>query len=221
MAMGLIKENESNGNNEIYDRLNFNAKDGKFTHHHYDRDNECSVADPYKDEFKIVIDFNELKVGWADWTQSPPSVVIVPHGVSNQLPERPSPDHKEYFNVNIYNKNLDTVKFGSSASSVIQSFDKLHDSYISANQKEKLPVVQVKGVVGPTKWGKATVYLPDWEIVDWVERPENMKTTNNTETASQNSNETKSVEKELEKEIESYAPKKELEELTDDFDADF
>jgi hypothetical protein len=221
MAMGLIKEDNDNAPREIYDRLNFNAKEGKFTHHHYDRENEVAVADDYKNEFKIIIDFNELKVGWADWTQSPPSVVVVPHGVSNQLPERPTPDHKEYFNVNIYNKNLNTVKFGSSAGSIIQSFDKLHDSYISANEKEKLPVIQVKGVVGPTKWGKATVYLPDWSIIDWVERPEAMLTTNNNNKLTEEVQE-KPVNKEIEKEINSLSPSiEDIKDADDDFEEDF
>jgi|TARA_B100000131_G_scaffold291472_1_gene305092 hypothetical protein len=212
MALGLTTESSST--NQIYDRLGYNAKDGVYTHSYYDRENEVRESEEYKKDFKVLLDFESMEVGWANFSESPPSVVTVPLG-TNQPPNKPSEDHKEYFVVKIYNKNLGVVTFGSSAGSIIQAVDKLHDSYLEAKEKELIPVVHFDGLEGPIKWGKAKVFIPNMKIVDWKERPDELKT-------AESNSESKEI-KDIESKSEAVeSPKKdELDALTDDFDDDF
>jgi len=213
MALGLTT-NDGSSTNKIYDRLGYNAKDGVYTHSYYDRENEIRENEEYKKDFKVLFDFESMEVGWADFQETPPSIVTVPLG-TNQRPNKPTDDHKEYFVVKIYNKNLGVVTFGSSASSIIQAVDKLHDSYLEANEKEKIPVVHFDGLEGPIKWGKAKVYIPNMKIVDWKERPDELK-------IAESNLESKQVIDLESKSEELKSPKKdEIDALTDDFDDDF
>ncbi|OUW99549.1 MAG: hypothetical protein CBD88_00475 [Flavobacteriales bacterium TMED228] len=213
MALGLTTSDGSS-TNKIYDRLGYNAKDGVYTHSYYDRENEIRENEEYKKDFKVLVDFEAMEVGWADFNESPPSIVTVPLG-TNQPPNKPTETHKEYFVVKIYNKNLGVVTFGSSAGSIINAVDKLHDSYLEANEKEKIPVVHFDGLEGPIKWGKAKVFIPNMKIVDWKERPEELKIAeSNTESKQVIDFESKSEE------VKSPMPN-EIDALTEEFDEDF
>jgi hypothetical protein len=213
MALGL--STEGNGSGQIYDRLQYNAKDGEYTHSFYDRENEVREAEPYIKDFKVIVDFESLKVGWANFSESPPSIVTVPLG-TNQPPQKPSEDHKEYFIVNIYNKKLSVVTFGSSAGSIIQAVDKLHDSYLEANEKELVPVVHFNGLEGPVKWGKAKVFIPKMEITNWIDRPEEMKIAE-----SNADHQDESIDLESKAEEHKSPSKEDIDALTEEFDDDF
>ena len=68
MALGLTTESSST--NKIYDRLGYNAKDGVYTHSYYDRENEIRENEEYKKDFKVLLDFESMEVGWANFQES-------------------------------------------------------------------------------------------------------------------------------------------------------
>ena len=49
MALGVIDESEGNG--DTYDRLKFNAKEGKYFHSYYDRDNSSKEEEEFTDNY--------------------------------------------------------------------------------------------------------------------------------------------------------------------------
>ena len=71
MALGNVIE-ESEGNGDTYDRLKFNAKEGKYFYSYYDRENSCKEEKEFTDNFRAVVDFDDIDVGWADFTGSEP-----------------------------------------------------------------------------------------------------------------------------------------------------
>ena len=169
MALGNVIE-EGEGNGDTFDRLKFNAKEGKYFHSYYDRENSSKEEEEFTDNFRAIVDFDDIDGGWADFSGSEPSVITVK--LPNQLPNKPSDDHKKYANVKLYNSKFGVVNFGSSAQSVLQKIDELHDAYTKANKKELLPLVHFNGVTEPKRFGKGTVKLPIFEIVGWKSREE-------------------------------------------------
>ena len=174
MSFGLPEEQQSN-NGEVWDRLNFNAKEGRYTSVIYNKETEERETKDRVADFKAYVDFKTLHVGWADFSVSPPSVVTTLYGESN-APNKPNDDHKQFVKFNLFNKDLGMVNFGSSSKAVLIELGALHDSYLSL-EKEKgdlIPVVHFDGMK-EIKFGKANkIKVPNVSIVDWRERPATM-----------------------------------------------
>lgn len=172
---GLPEEKNNNNNGEVWDRLNFNAKEGKYTSVIYNKEKEEKETEDRPSDFKCYVDFATLHSGWADFSKPTPSIVTTLYGESNP-PNKPDNDHKHFVKFNLYNKDLGMLNFGSSSLAVLKVLKTLHDSYLAQVEKkgDLLPVVHFNGI-REIKFGKANkLKVPNVEIVDWRERPATM-----------------------------------------------
>jgi len=171
-----LPEEENNNNGEVWDRLNFNAKEGKYSSIIYNKETEEKETKDRVSDFKAYVDFKKtLRVGWSNFSVNPPSVVTTLYGESN-APNKPDDKHKHFVKFNLFNKDLGMLNFGSSSRAVLIELRGLHDSYLSL-EKEKgdlIPVVHFNGTK-EVKFGQAGILkVPNVSIVDWRERPATM-----------------------------------------------
>jgi len=95
------------------------------------------------------------------------------------MPAKPSDDHKMGFRVRLYNDELGLRELSSAAKTVVRALDELHDQYVAeapANEG-KVPVVEIKGgkkIKVNTPGGELSFKVPDWSIVSWTDRPQQM-----------------------------------------------
>ena len=69
-------------------------------------------------------------------------------------------------------------EFAHSSVLVRDALDQLHDAYLSAGKPGQLPIVTLAGVEpirSRTSQGITTNYKPRFEIVGWVDRPDDLK----------------------------------------------
>lgn len=123
----------------------------------------------------MIVDVENIQMGWLmlavgqrDW-QPFPSV--------NEQIEKPSDDYKQGFSVKVYSKKLfddaPLREFCSSGAGLLMFIQKLYNECESDFGKGKVPVVQIYKT--PTmKLGKGNTRNPKYEIVKWVDRPEEM-----------------------------------------------
>ena len=123
----------------------------------------------------MIIDVENINMGWLmlavgqrDW-QPFPSV--------NEQTEKPGDDYKQGFSVKVYSKKLfddaPLREFCSSGAGLLMFIQKLYNECEAEFGKGKAPVVQIFKT--PTmKLGKGNTRNPKYEIVKWVDRPEEM-----------------------------------------------
>lgn len=123
----------------------------------------------------MIIDVENIDMGWLmlatgarDW-QPWPSV--------DAQTERPSEDYKVGFSVRVYSKKLfddaPLREFCSSGAGLLMFIKALYNECEGEFGKGKVPVVQIHKT--PTmKLGKGNTRNPKYEIVKWVDRPEDM-----------------------------------------------
>ena len=133
--------------------------------------------------FKAVMDFENVEVGWAKFTpSSAPSFALVPMG--QQLPAKPSPDHKNVIRMLLkLNKTCSgdrpVREFALQAKSSLSGIEKVYLEYKRerANYPGQLPVVSLQTTT-PTTSGsgaqKSTNYAPVFKIEGWKKRPEDL-----------------------------------------------
>jgi hypothetical protein len=129
--------------------------------------------------FSAVMDLGQVDVGWIRFaSMQAPDFVLVRAG--NQVPDRPSKDHKRGMRlmcVLARSAGGDMREFSSAAGCVIEAVDELHDTYSSAPEaaQGKLPIVALTGsspVKTNTPNGTTTNYKPLFSITGWVDRPD-------------------------------------------------
>ncbi len=154
--------------------VKYNAKAGRW----YTKEDKPEAQDFEVQDMTAVFDFPNLKTGWFLFAPGVAPVKQLDPAVGVFSP-RPSPDFKSGFLINLFsNKNLLGVReFASTAGAVIDSMNTLHDEYEAATESKagKLPVVKcvtVKPLVG--KHG--TNYAPVFQIMSWVDRPDELVT---------------------------------------------
>tara|TARA_Y100001972_G_scaffold90184_1_gene110373 strand:+ start:680 stop:1273 length:594 start_codon:yes stop_codon:yes gene_type:complete len=123
----------------------------------------------------MIIDIENIDMGWLmlatgarDWRPWP-SV--------NEQTEKPSDDYKVGFSVRVYSKKLfddaPLREFCSSGAGLLMFIKALYNECEGEFGKGKVPVVQIHKT--PTmKLGKGNTRNPKYEIVKWVDRPEEM-----------------------------------------------
>lgn len=131
--------------------------------------------------FQAVVDMENISVGWALFAAGvAPSFSMVKLG--QPLPAKPSDQHKQGFRVMVKLGKAsggDVRELASCAKVVIGALDTLHTAYEAqkAANPGKLPVVALKGstaVVSTGKGQSSTNYAPIFEIVKWVDRPDDL-----------------------------------------------
>jgi hypothetical protein len=130
------------------------------------------------DHFKAIFDFENIEVGYVLFAPGlAPSWSMVKFG--EEMPAKPSDQHKQAFRVMVkLGKTCggDRREFSSQAKAVIAAIDAVYTEWSKARDAHpgKLPVVVLKGTVPITTTGRgqsSTNYRPNFEIVDWVDRP--------------------------------------------------
>ena len=120
---------------------------------------------------KAVFDIENVQTGWLhlavgtrDWQ---------PDAELGKKGSQPSPDHKRGFIVKFYNKEMGVVEWSSNGVGPNMGLNNLYQMCASemAANAGKLPVIQYKGSKAE-KIGKGTTRIPNFEITQWVARPE-------------------------------------------------
>jgi hypothetical protein len=178
MALGI-----NTSNSTFLDFIKYDARAGKVfrvdsiqTPNGWDKDSIDITA-----QFQAAMDLGNAEVGWIDFSLGAPDYHMVQIG--DNLPEKPSEEHKLGFRINLIlgdavrgDDESDSVRqWSSNAKTVIGAVDALHTAYEVAIRADdslavKVPVVKLVRVEG-IKSRNGTNYAPVLEIVGWVETP--------------------------------------------------
>lgn len=122
---------------------------------------------------KVVFDIDNVVTGWLllgvgvrDWQ---PDVALGRKGA------QPTPEHKRGFEITFYNKEIGTASWSSNGVGPNMGLEQLYTACAAerAANPGKLPVVEYKGSK-MEKIGKGTTRIPQFAIVQWIDRPAGM-----------------------------------------------
>lgn len=122
---------------------------------------------------KVVFDIDNVKTGWLllgagvrDWQ---PDVALGRKGA------QPTPEHKRGFEVTFYNKEIGTASWSSNGVGPNMGLETLYTTCAAQREANagKLPVVEYKGS-RMEKIGKGTTRIPQFAVVQWIDRPAGM-----------------------------------------------
>ena len=122
---------------------------------------------------KVVFDIDNVETGWLllavgtrDWQ---------PDAELGKKGAQPTPEHKRGFIVKFYNKEMGVVEWSSNGVGPNMGLNNLYQLCASERDANpgKLPVIEYKGSKAE-KIGKGTTRIPNFEIAQWVARPEAM-----------------------------------------------
>ncbi|GMM93102.1 hypothetical protein [Qipengyuania sp. MTN3-11] len=161
--------NPASGDGGFIPYVKYNAKAGRW----YTKKDEPEAAEFEVQNMTAIFDMNNLQTGWFLFAAGvAPSKTMDP-SLSEPAP-KPGEQHKRGFQINLFSdKNLLGVReFSSTAGSVIEAMNELHDHWLSGKDANpgKLPVVKCVGV-HPVTNKHGTNYRPQLEIVSWADRP--------------------------------------------------
>jgi hypothetical protein len=179
MALGFNTE-MTNNTGDILPIIKYDTKAGDFIRQDRSQDaNGVWNSDQIEMQYpiKMVMDFDNLEVGWLSFESGRPDFRMVQ--VGSPMPERPAGDFKNAFRVKVANKELGLREFSHSAKTVVNEMDKLHNQFVAerVNNPGKVPVVEIAGtnpIVIKTPQGDLRFKAPDWKIVNWIDKPDNM-----------------------------------------------
>ena len=175
MALGFAQSNNDGG--EFLPTFRFNAVSGDAVIVSSEKSGDGWEKKEVDVKFpcKLIFDFENIMVGWLHFAATGPSFSLVKIG--EQLPVKPSADHKQGFKIKLYSKEYGVCEFANSSKTIATVIDALHDQYLAGVKANagRVPVVEIKGtkkVQVTTKEGTKNYKQPDWSIVSWVARPE-------------------------------------------------
>ena len=132
--------------------------------------------------FKAIFDFENVEIGWSDFTNGVPDFRLVRYADGGSIPKPAEGNFKRCvrFVVKLSKEcGGDVREFASNAGACLDGVKKLKDAYdagVKANPG-KLPVVSLADTVAKTSSGgalKTTNYVPVFEITGWVNRPDDL-----------------------------------------------
>lgn len=125
----------------------------------------------------VVLDIRNMKTGWCYSTGvpgQPPKWVLGPSVA--QLPEKPGDDYKKGFQIKCAIGGGETAQWDDSGAGAWNGFtDLVPEISAGPSDHDKLPMVKKVGDRAET-WGKGSTVIPVLEIVQWVDRPDCLKT---------------------------------------------
>lgn len=148
--------------------LKYNAKAGRW----YTKNDEPNAEEYEVGNMTAVFDLPNIKIGWFLFAagMAPEKV----YDVNGQAVPKPGEKYKRGFEVMCFSHaNIGGVReFSSTANGVIGAMRDLYTAYETAPESKqgKLPVVQCTKVV-PVTGKHGTNYTPVFQIVQWVDRP--------------------------------------------------
>jgi len=178
MALGL-NFSSGNGGGDIIPIVKYDARAGRLSKRDY-------VGGQYVNtditsNFMAVADFENIETGWLSFaTGGAPDMAVARFG--DPIPAQPSADHKQGIRMLIQlSSKLDgsVREMASNAKAFLRGVDALHTAYLEGVKQNpgKLPVITLKDTVASTTGEgarKSTNYIPNFEIVKWVDRPEKL-----------------------------------------------
>ena len=179
MGLGFSTESKSSG--DIIPIVKWDAKAGDMIR--VDREQDASGAWIKNEEevsfpCKFVADLDAIEVGWLSFDSGAPDFRMV--RIGEEMPERPSAGHKNAFRLRIYNREMGLREFSHSAKTVLRKMDELHNKFEAERGANagKAPVVEIEGAelvrIDNTVHGDLRFKVPNWKIVAWVDRPDEM-----------------------------------------------
>lgn len=180
MALGFSTEASSSGS-KFLPVVKFDAKAGEFIAVNRTPGESVGTWDKEEVEIslptKVVIDMNELEVGWISFVPTY-SCVMVKAG--EKLPPQPSADHKHSVRLKLFFKEHGLRELTPTSKTVLRAVDQLHDQYLAGAEKNagKMPVVTIHGTETKkiaTPQGELRFKIPKWEITGWTDAPAGMK----------------------------------------------
>ena len=152
--------------------VKYNAKAGRW----YTKKDEPEAAEFEVTDMTAIFDMDNLQTGWFLFAAGTAPVKQMDPSLTEAAPS-PGEGFKRGFQLNAYSEKnlLGTREFSSTAGSVIEAMNDLHDHWIAGRDENagKVPVVKCVGVEAITN-KHGTNYKPQFEIVSWVERPADM-----------------------------------------------
>ena len=189
MALG-INFGGGGGNDNIIPIVKFDARAGRLSKRDYV--NGEYITTDITTKFKAVADFENIEIGWLSFaTGGAPDMAVARYG--DPMPSQPSPDHKQGVRMLVMlPQELDgTVReIASNAKAFLRGIDAVHTAYLEGVKENpgKLPVIILKDVISQTTGEgtrKSTNYIPSFEIVSWLSRPDKLQYTPKARSAAQ------------------------------------
>tara|TARA_X000001382_G_scaffold16731_3_gene10522 strand:- start:911 stop:1603 length:693 start_codon:yes stop_codon:yes gene_type:complete len=95
------------------------------------------------------------------------------------FPDKPAENFKKTFCIRMYAKDIGLCEFGSNSAMVGQAIQKFFNGYLESRPDAvKIPVVAIKDNIQVSEW-----FIPNFEIVKYIDRPEGLTEINVTETS--------------------------------------
>ena len=132
------------------------------------------------DQFTVVMDLANTEEGWLAFANGRPDFHMVLAG--EPFPDQPSEGHRSAFRVPIYSQKVlgGLREFSHAAITVTAQFKALFNDWEAAPESGngKVAVVNLAGTtakkINVPGGGQSTVYVPDFEIEKWIDRPEEL-----------------------------------------------
>ena len=132
--------------------------------------------------FKAIFDFENVEIGWSDFTNGVPDFRLVRYADGGSIPKPEEGNFKRCVRLVLkLSKECggDVREFASNAGACLDGVKKLKDDYDNGVKENpgKLPVVTLVDTIAKTSSGgalKTTNYIPVFEITGWVKRPDDL-----------------------------------------------
>lgn len=183
MALGM-NLNGGSGDTNIVPYVKYDSRAGRFSRADRKQGADGSYINEIVDitsTFKAVLDLENIEIGHFKFAAgAAPQSILVPLGT--QIPAKPDADWKQgvRFMLKLHAScGGDVRECTSNAASFIRGFDALHDAYEAGKKANvgKLPIVSLKSTQPVTSGQgakKSTNYEPQFEIVGWAPRPNDL-----------------------------------------------
>lgn len=152
--------------------LTFNANSGVWKLRQDGETNEVQMPK------QVVMDLAVFTKGWNLILKGQaPQANMVKY--DKPFPAKPGEEFKKTFCIRMYAKDIGLCEFGSNSAMVGQAIQKFFNTYLEGRPDEvKVPVVAIKENGKAGEW-----YVPNFEIVKYIDRPEGLTEINVTETS--------------------------------------
>lgn len=161
--------------------IKYDARSGRLSRR--DRENGENNDIDITRSFKAIFDFDNVEIGWINFNTGGAPDYRVRRYADGVKVDKPSEEgFKRGFRLVLkLSKECggDVREFSSNAAACLDGIKNLMDSYDTGSKSNagKLPVVEFKDSVAKSSSGgalKTTNYVPVWEIVGWVKRPDDL-----------------------------------------------
>jgi len=159
----MLNDFTMEGNSMFPNILTFNANSGVWKLRQDGETNEIQMPK------QVVMDLEVFQKGWNLILkgQAPQSHLVK---YDKPFPAKPGEEFKKTFCIRMYSKDIGLCEFGSNSGMVGQAIQKFFNTYLEGRPDAvKVPVVAIKPNGKAGEW-----YVPNFEIVKYVARPEGL-----------------------------------------------